>query len=311
MKRNLFYLLSLAVAGGALVGCDTDETSCTAATAALDCGGYACIIADGESEGVCASTVEEGCAPGFAAGTDPLTGAAACVEVTTTCADLDCGAYACDETTNSCFTTCTDGSECAADAQCDDVADPAVCVAVTEQYMYVAVVSRAEGDDALNNPNPGPDVDAISITAGGAETFATVVESFAEGIEGDEDNTRPLSTHANAVTTQDTVVGGVCDLDAQPGYTAMGGSGGYVVVSFGREIATGDTITVYEVDSNYCADAATERPDAYEVYVTTDAAAAANPGTAADIQANWCLVGNQGGNGGVFAQAFNADNCAM
>ena len=310
MKRNLFYLLSLAVAGGALIGCDTDETSCTVTTAATDCGGYACIVADGETEGVCATTPEEGCAAGFVPGTDPLTGTPACVEgVAQTCADLDCGAFLCDESVAACFTECTDGSTCIEGAQCDE----GTCVEVAAPpYMYVAVVSRAEGDTALNNPNPGPDLDAISISAGGVETFASVVESFAQGAAGDEENTRPLSTHAEAVTAKDTVdAGGTCDLDAQPGYVAIGGLGGFIVVSFDREIVTTDTISVYEVDSNYCSDAATERPDAYEVYITTDAAQATNPGSADAIRSNWCLVGAQGGNGGVFTQAFNSDNCPM
>jgi hypothetical protein len=98
-------------------------------------------------------------------------------------------------------------------------------------------------------------------------------------------------------------------LNAQPGYVAIGGTGGYITVDFGRELATGDTITVYEVDSNYCADAATERPDAYEVYVTNNASAAMAANTAADIRSNWCVVGSQGGNGGVGTFTLNLDAC--
>ena len=40
MKRTLFYTLSLAVAGGALVGCDQEET--IACTTNADCGAYKC-----------------------------------------------------------------------------------------------------------------------------------------------------------------------------------------------------------------------------------------------------------------------------
>lgn len=310
MKRKLLTVLSLAVAGGALVGCDTDETvSCTVATQAADCAGYVCVVADGEATGVCSATT---CAPGFQLADDALTGGQTCVAITTTCAQLDCAPFACNAATNQCFTTCTDGEQCDDAAQCDDVADPAVCVEVTpDPYMYVAVVSRASGTAALDNQNPGPDLDAISVSAGGVETFATVVESSAQGAAGNRENTRPLSTHANAVLAKDTVVGGVCDLDAQPGYVAIGGEGGFIVVAFGREVATGDTITVYEVDSNYCSEATAERPDAYEVYITTDTAAARNPGSAANIRSTWCQVGSQGGNGGVFAQAFNSANCPM
>ena len=79
MKRNIFYLLSLAVVGGTLVGCDTDETACSADA---ECGGFACVIADGETAGVCASTCADGCAVGYRCGTDATTGAETCEEVT-------------------------------------------------------------------------------------------------------------------------------------------------------------------------------------------------------------------------------------
>lgn len=308
MKRNLFYLMSLAVAGGALVGCDTEEGGpCTVASAAVDCAGYACIVVDGETAGVCATTAAEGCAAGYEVGTDADNNAI-CVATSVTCADLDCGAYLCDETTNACLTECADATDCVADGQCDDIDGVGVCSVVTETpYMYVAVVSSSTGTDALDNQNPGPDIDAIALSTGGAETLASEVVSFQEGAEGDEANTRPLSTHNNAVLAKDTVTGGVCDLDAQPGYVALGDNTGYIVVGFGRELAAGDQVVVYEVDSNYCADAATERPDTYEVYATTDASVAMTPGTAADIRANWCLVGTSGANGGVLNAAFTCD----
>ena len=192
-----------------------------------------------------------------------------------------------------------------------------MCVAVAETpYRYIAVVSRSEGSDSLNHSNPGPDLDAISISAGGTELFASVIESSQQGPEGDQGNTRPLSTHATAVTVKDTVnAAGTCDLELGDGdgtfagYVAIGGIGGYIVVSFPREIATGDTVKVYEIDRAYCSTASRERPDAYEVYVTTDASLATNPGSADNIRTNWCLVGAQSGNGGVFSSGFNAAIC--
>lgn len=298
MNRKSLSIFTALAAAGALGACDTDET--TTCSTDADCAGYVCEMAAGATEGVCSATE---CAAGYVADD---TGA--CVMETCT-SDDDCAPYACDTDAGACFSECTDGSECAAgDFQCDDTATPGQCVAVTpEPFMYVAVVSKATGDTALNNPNPGPDLDAISVEAGGNEDFAEVVEVFAQGAEGDETNTRPLSTHADAVLAKDTVdAGGTCDLDAQPGYVAIGDNTGFIAVSFGRELADGDTITVYEIDSVYCSDAATERPDAYEVYVSRTAPAGT---TLADITSSWCFVGASGGNGGVFTQVFDSTTC--
>ncbi|MFT6397048.1 MAG: hypothetical protein ACJAYU_001792 [Bradymonadia bacterium] len=311
--RNLKFLMSVLVAGGALAGCDTEET--IVCTSDAECGGYLCEIADGATDGVCQSACSGtvGCATGFACGGGET--GTECVATTATCADLECGSYLCDATAVACYDNCTAetvATDCVDGAQCDVDGDVGTCAVVGElPFMYIAVVSRAEGDAALNNANPGPDLDFISVSAGGIETGATGVVSSNQGLSGDEANTRPLSSNADAVTSQDTVVGGVCDLDAQPGYVAIGGTGGFITVQFGRELATGDTVTVYEVDSNYCSDAATERPDAYEVYVTNDADAAMAAGTAASIQSNWCLIGAQGGNGGVGAFQLNLDACAQ
>ena len=308
--RNLKYLMSVAVIGGALAACDTDETTCTTDA---ECGGYLCVIADGATDGVCESTCTSGCADGFVCGGETGT---ECVASSVTCADLDCGSYTCDETNNACLTSCTEdtaATDCVETAQCDVVEDVGSCIEITaDPYVYVAVVSRAEGDDALNNPNPGPDLDFISATSGGAESGAASVVASAQGLNGDEDNTRPLSSHADAVLVQDATTTGdpdACDLDSQPGYVAIGGDGGFIAVQFASEFVTGDTITVIEIDSANCAPAATERPDAYEVYVSNTAPTAAD--TAMDIASNWCLAGSQGGNGGTGTFTLNLDACAM
>ncbi len=251
-----------------------------------------------------------GCADGFVCGGETET---ECVAATATCDAATCGAYTCDDAGAACRTSCTGdtvATDCVEGGQCDETGDAGTCTVVAaEPFMYVAVVSRAEGDAALNNSNPGPDLDFISVSAGGIETGASTVVQSMQGLAGDDDNTRPLSSHANAVTEQDTVVGGVCDLDAQLGYVAIGGLGGYITVEFGRELATGDTVTVYEVDSNYCSDAA-PRPDGYEIFVTNDAAAATAANTADDVRATWCQQGAQGGDGGVGTFTLNLDACA-
>jgi len=313
MKRTLFYTLSLAVAGGALVGCDQEET--IACTTNADCGAYKCEIADGATEGVCAVNCGTGgssCNAGFVCGGATAT---ECVATTQTCADIEesCGAYACDPATVACFASCTAEAGCAEGAQCDiaEGATSGTCAVITaDPYMYVAVVSTAMGADALNNPNPGPDLDAVSVTAGGRTVFADRVESSMMGEEGDRENTR---TDFSAIVNGTDTLGNAaneCNLDAQPGYTAIGGTGGYVVVSFGTtEIASNDTVTVYEINSENCTEAETERPDTYEVYITADATAARSPGTAADIRREWCLVGTQGGTGGTGTFTFDATAC--
>ena len=309
--RNLKYLMSVAMIGGALAACDTDETSCTTDA---DCFGYMCVIADdGATEGVCESTCTNGCADGFVCGGETGT---ECVESTQTCADLDCGSYTCDETANACLTSCTaetGETDCVEGAQCDVVDDVGSCIELTaDPYVYVAVVSRAQGEDALDNQNPGPDLDFISATSGGAASAASSVVASTQGIAGTEENTRPLSTHADAVLLQDATVTGdpdACNLDSQPGYVAIGGEGGFIAVQFANEFVTGDTITVVEIDSANCAPAVTERPDAYEVYVSNAAPAAG--ATAADIAGAWCLAGTQGGNGGTGTFTLDLSTCGM
>ena len=231
-----------------------------------------------------------------------------------TCADVDCGAYTCDEATSACRTSCTGETvavDCVEDAQCDEVDGVGTCNrrVAAPPFLYVAVVSTTTDPDAINNPNPGPDLDYISVSNGGAEFSASAVLSWGQGAEGDDRvNTRPLSTHAGAVTDQDTVVGGLCDLDAHPGFVAIGGTGGFITVQFGtRELSTGDRIIVYEVDSDYCSDVAV-RSDSYEVFVTNDAAAA----TSAEVPSTaggWCIIGAQMGDGGVGQFWLNLDGC--
>ena len=307
--RNLKYLMSVVVAGGALAACDTDESPCITDA---ECGGYLCVVADGATEGICQATctTNTDCAGSFICEGETGT---ECVATTATCADTECGSYACADPGAVCGTSCTADTvavDCVEGAQCDEDGDVGTCNVIGAQpFMHVAVVSRAEGPAALDNQNPGPDLDYISVSAGGIETGASSVVQSQQGAAGDTDNTRPLSSHADAVTSQDTVVAGVCDLNAQPGYVAIGGLGGYITVDFGRELVSGDTITVYEVDSVYCSDATTERPDAYEVYVTNDADAAMAANSAGDIRATWCNQGSQGGNGGVGTFTLNLDTC--
>lgn len=225
--------------------------------------------------------------------------------------DPVCGDYLCDVASGECFSSCVFGDECADGRACDivDMEEGGECVSPGgADFIYLAIVSTADGSDALDNQNPGPDIDAITVMRGGVESAPIELTTFRDGQTGEDANARPLSTHWNALFERDTVVGGVCDLDAQPGYVSLGGSTGFVAMQMPFALEAGDQIIVYEVDSNYCSDAAVERPDTYEVYATDGVFGPNTPDTADDIRQLWCFVGASGGTGGVLEVAFT---CGM
>lgn len=207
---------------------------------------------------------------------------------------------------------CTDGSECADGEQCEivDGETTGTCVPVPETpYLYVAIVSRADGDQALDTNTPGPDVDAIQLIKGGVDNFAATVEASGAGAVGDPGNNNDdVSVVVGANDAIPTTDGSEdCDLsESADGGTfwSMGGDGGYVIVSFatGIEIETGDTLNVWELADDNCANVGTARPDAYEVYITATADVA-SVNAAADITVDngWALVGSSTG-GGIFSQ---------
>ena len=100
-----------------------------------------------------------------------------------------------------------------------------------------------------------------------------------------------------------------CDLFAFPGYVALGGDGGFVVVSFGATELTRGTVSVLEINADTCEGATAERPDTYEVWFTTDARNARSVRRAAEIRDEWCLVGRKGGTGGSFSGAIDITEC--
>ena len=144
--------------------------------------------------------------------------------------------------------------------------------------------------------------------AGGTSNFAAVVEGFGQGAEGDSgNNNADASVIAGANDAIPAVDGSEdCDLSEEPEakFWSMGGEGGYAIVSFatGIEIETGDTLNVWELADDTCANVSTARPDAYEVYITSSADPAAVT-SAADItvENGWALVGASTG-GGIFTQ---------
>ena len=203
---------------------------------------------------------------------------------------------------------CTTGDDCAS-----GICEGGVCVPepAMAPYLFVAVVSTATGDEALENNTPGPDIDAVQLIKGGVDTFATAVESFAAGEVGFDGNVN--DDVALVVGPNDAIpaVDGSEDCNfAEVGdgaeFHSMGGAGGYFVVSFGGglEVTNGDTINVWEIASTSCANVGTIRPDSYDVFIGTAAALQATT-SAADISAEngWSLVGASSPTGGIFSMA--------
>lgn len=201
---------------------------------------------------------------------------------------------------------CTDGSECAEGEVCEN--DICVEAPMGAPYLFVAVVSNAQGDDALGTNTPGPDIDAIQLIKGGVDNFAATVEGSTTGpiddAEGNANDDPSLVTGANDAMAATS--GEDCNL-AEVGdggqFYSMGGDGGYVIVGFatGIEVEDGDTVNVWELSDETCTNVNTVRPDAYSVYIGTDAASVTS---AADISAanGWQLLGASGANGGIFSQ---------
>lgn len=300
--RNLYLYGAAALLGAtALVGCDVEESACSSDA---DCeAGFACdlsAVAEGESEGTCfaACTADAQCATGYTCNTETQACEVFTAPGCTT--DAECtGGYLCDTAAGACYTSCTDGSECGDGYQCN--ADSMMCELVPEDpYSFVAVHSRVAGtDDAINNTNtPGPDIDAIILTSGGAEIPATTVEGGVAGsFNADEGN---AASDASTVTGARDSTADVTDCDLSGGYYSLGADDGFVIVSFGAgvEMADGDSVAVYELangstDPGNCENVGSNWSDTYDVYINNDATAA----TAADIAGGWCLIGSKAGGG--------------
>lgn len=305
MRRYLFVVVASVVSAAALTGCGGTECTSNA-----DCAGYACEIVAGETEGTCfeACTTDAQCDVGYVCQIEAGATEGACFVETVddSCsADSQCGAYRCDTAAAECFTACTDGSECGDGFQCDNSA----CIAVEAvPYAFAAITSEVPaGSDDLGNTTPGPDIDAIVLTSGATEIPAASIAGGANGAFGGDGNPNHAS---NSVVTgaRDVALGNgpvfECDADLA-GYYSMGDSTGFVVVSFGTaEIATGDTLTGYELDESNC-DGIPERAETYAIYIGADAADATS---AATVRSAWCLVGTATG-GGTGRFTVNTETC--
>jgi hypothetical protein len=238
-------------------------------------------------------------------GTTPGTNPTVCT------GDEACGDYLCNDAQSSCFTSCTDGSECASAAQCED----SECIipggGSAAIYSLVALVSTASGE-SLFADNPGPDVDAISVLQGGSEVYAAGTLSSAVGsISGGDGATGSAQNLLGPPRATDGF-GGECDLDASFNYFSFGGAGGFVAVSYppNVEFARGSQVKVYELAGGPggCSNISSDRPDTFDVYIGATGAAA--PSTSADISsgADWCLIGSSPAVGGITTLSVSGCN---
>jgi uncharacterized protein YegL len=180
-----------------------------------------------------------------------------CDERQATCVDTTCVSFNdaedCDPTTDEgCICTDSNGQSC----DPNDGDEDCTCTIVGSNnganngqslvYRFVAVedlTSPGSGSAEF----PGADVDAISVNNAGGEFFATYVENFEidpRGNSGSDPNELLGAPDAN------------CEANSGA-FTALGGVGNYVIVSFGTQsedvtIENGNSIKVYELGSTLC-----------------------------------------------------------
>ena len=127
-------------------------------------------------------------------------------------------------------------------------------------YSFVMV------EDTRNNPSgdyPGADLDAISVTTGGVEHFATAVEDS------------EINAAGNSAIDTNNVLGapeGKCENFTGDTFVSLGGAGNYIIVGFNDDTETvtfdsGDTIHVYEIGQAECPGSNSD-DDPYDVKVS-------------------------------------------
>lgn len=213
--------------------------------------------------------------------------------------DQDCtGGFACGAD-GQCVTSCASIDDCAVGYEC--IADTGACEITGGNVVYdrVLLVSRTPeeiGEDTNQDaraPNPGPDVDYVSVTRGGNVTAPV----SASGDHGGFGGSAPVEFWASPdeVLVRDSIpenIPGQCTLsdtgDEESPYFFMGtgqdyvagetigSETGHVVISFGEfGFQDGDIINIFEVGSNesgenVCENIDTERPtDLVGVYLVS------------------------------------------
>ncbi|MEO1270384.1 MAG: hypothetical protein AAFX99_20045, partial [Myxococcota bacterium] len=103
----------------------------------------------------------------------------------------------------------------------------------TFNFVLVEDMSPNSGGES-----PAADIDSISTTIQGIETFATSVEDFSLGGGSNLDTNQALGAPDSGCTATN--------------FVSIGGVGGYLLVSFGRSFSSGDAVTVYELGPTTC-----------------------------------------------------------
>lgn len=140
---------------------------------------------------------------------------------------------------------CGDSDDCSAFNACPDDMSSDV------EYTYVLVEDLSTD---MTGESPGADIDAISVTRGGAEMFATGVVDF--GLGGG-DHLDP--TQATGVPDSDCTA---------THFVSLGGTGGYLIVEFSGLFGSGDAVTVYELGPTTCPDQTMWVDEEYHVSVS-------------------------------------------
>lgn len=124
---------------------------------------------------------------------------------------------------------------------------------------YAFLLIKDEEDPATTGASAtaGADIDAVQVMMGGELRAAAVVEGSGFG-SGDNSS---ASTASDALGAPDSECG-----VGDPGYVSLGGEdGGYLILSFGADLSTGDTVTVTE-----CGGSSWNTAELYDVRVGND-----------------------------------------
>ncbi|MEO1272910.1 MAG: hypothetical protein AAFX99_32885 [Myxococcota bacterium] len=119
--------------------------------------------------------------------------------------------------------------------------------------MYGFVLIEDLGPSDPGGDAPGADIDAVSVTVDGFESFANSIEDFSLG--------RTNFDFTQALGAPDSG----CAAD---NFVSLGGQGGYLIVSFGAVFGAGERITVYELGPTMCPNQPGWVDDAYAVSIS-------------------------------------------
>lgn len=214
--------------------------------------------------------------------------------------DADCAPFACGDS-GACTSSCSSADDCAAGATCNAANQCVAGSGGNHVYTKVLLVSRTPdtGDDC-REPNPGPDIDYVTVTDGGTAVLPTA----AAGAHGDYCGSAPVTKWASPsvalsrTSFPETLPGECKIIGADTKYFFMGTGQayeagetlamdtGYLVLDFDGGINDGAVISVWEVNGQdgsetvSCTNITSERPnDKYSVYLVSNQAPTVGIGT--------------------------------